>query len=98
MKRNGSSGSGWAPPPAGGAAEAGRAAPHGQPRRLDRAQALLAGGRERDRREIAHHAGEIAQRAFGVDEAGLLGAGAAVTDELHGVTSFDVRTRGSPGA
>ena len=38
--------------------------------------------------DIVDMCGEIAQRAFGIDQAGFLRAGSAKTDKLHGVSSL----------
>ena len=69
------------------AAEPRPAADRRKPRRLERTQALLAGGREHVRRDVAHDARQIAQRAVLVEEARLLGSGASVAYELHGTAS-----------
>ncbi len=48
---------------------------------------LEPGRRQRLAANIGHDAGEIAHHAVGIDEAGLLHAGSAEADELHGVSS-----------
>src|SRR5262245_57629344 len=50
---------------------------------LHRAQALEPRRRDDLGRDVLHHPREVAQYALAVDEAGLLRADAAVTDELH---------------
>ena len=73
--------------------------PTGEPRRtpcgasrqrlgVELAQLVEAGRAERIAGDVLHVRRQIANGALGVDEAGLLGAGRAKSNKLHGVPSW----------